>query len=97
MPNGHQIDCGERLTIEQVENLYSQMESVMMEYDEIELVADRVQQCDTASLQLILNFQRSSEKSGHKVQWRSPSDPILNVADLLGMTELLGLNEITQQ
>ena len=59
MPEGKQIECGERMTIEQVESLYSQLESAALEHDHIELVADRVQQCDTASLQLILNFLSS--------------------------------------
>ena len=84
------------MTIEKVESLYSQLEQVMIEHDEIELVADRVQNCDTASLQLILNFQRASQKDGHTVRWRNPTAAVTNVAELLGMTQILNLDQIEQ-
>jgi ABC-type transporter Mla MlaB component len=97
MPEGKQIECGERMTIEQVESLYSQLESAALEHDHIELVADRVQQCDTASLQLILNLLRKSKQQGHTVEWVKPSEAILNVAKLLGLLEPLELTQhITQ-
>lgn len=97
MSEGQQIECGERMTIEQVESLYSQLESALLEHDKIELIADRVQQCDTASLQLILNLLRASKSLGHSVRWVKPSPAIINVAGLLGLTESLELTQhITQ-
>jgi ABC-type transporter Mla MlaB component len=102
MPEGKQkvkqIECGERMTIEQVESLYSQLESAALESDHIELIADRVQQCDTASLQLIVNLLRMSKQQGHTVTWLNPSPAIINVAQLLGLIEPLELTQhITQQ
>lgn len=97
MSEGKQIECGERMTIEQVESLYSQVESAALESDRIELIADRVQQCDTASLQLIVNLFRMSKQQGHSVIWVKPSESILNVAKLLGLIEPLELTQhITQ-
>lgn len=97
MPEGQQIECGERMTIEQVESLYSQLESALLEHDHIDLIADRVQQCDTASLQLIVNLLRISKQQGHTVKWVKPSDAIINVAELLGLIEPLELTQhITQ-
>ena len=75
-----QVECGERMTIEQVESLYSQLEIALLEHDQIELIADRVQQCDTASLQLILNLLRISKQQGHTVKWIKPSPAGINVA-----------------
>lgn len=97
MSEGKQIECGERMTIEQVESLYSQIESATLESYRIELIADRVQQCDTASLQLIVNLFRMSKQQGHSVNWVKPSESILNVAKLLGLIEPLELTQhITQ-
>ena len=97
MPEGQQIECGERMTMEQVESLYSQLESALLEHDQIDLIADRVQQCDTASLQLIVNLLRISKQQGHTVRWVKPSEAIINVAELLGLTEPLELTQhITQ-
>lgn len=97
MPEGQQIECGERMTIEQVESLYSQLETALLDHEKIELIADRVQQCDTASLQLIVNLLRASKQQGRSVKWVKPSQAIINVAELLGLTESLELTQhITQ-
>lgn len=97
MSEGKQIECGERMTIEQVESLYGQLESSLVEHDNLELIADRVQQCDTASLQLIVNLFRISKVQGNSIKWVKPSDAIFNVAGLLGLTEELELTQhITQ-
>jgi ABC-type transporter Mla MlaB component len=92
-----QVECGERMTIEQVESLYSQLESALLEHDQIELIADRVQQCDTASLQLILNLLRISKQQGHTVKWIKPSPAVINVAELLGLSEPLELQQYITQ
>ena len=93
MSEGQRVECGERMTIEQVESLYSQLESALLEHDEIELIADRVQQCDTASLQLIVNLFKASKQQGHTVRWVNPSPSIVNVAELLGLIEPLELTQ----
>lgn len=97
MSEGHQVECGERLTIEQVESLYSQLETALLEHEKIELIADRVQQCDTASLQLIVNLMKASKQQGPTVKWVKPSQALINVAELLGLLEPLELTQhITQ-
>ncbi|CCK75394.1 MAG: STAS domain-containing protein [Oleispira antarctica] len=93
MSEGHQVECGERMTIEKVESLYSQLESALLEHGKIELIADRVQQCDTASLQLIVNLLKASKQQGHSVIWIKPSQAIINVAELLGLIEPLELTQ----
>tara|TARA_Y100000782_G_C10124025_1_gene239953 strand:- start:597 stop:890 length:294 start_codon:yes stop_codon:yes gene_type:complete len=97
MSEGKQVECGERMTIEHVESLYSQLESALQESNCVELIADRVQQCDTASLQLILCLFRMSKEQEHIVKWVNPSQSIIDVAELLGLTESLDLTQhITQ-
>lgn len=97
MSKGHQVECGERMTIEQVESLYSRLELALLEGDNIELIADRVQQCDTASLQLIVNLLKTSKQRGHTVTWVKPSPAIVNVAELLGLIEPLELTQYITQ
>ncbi len=97
MPTGQQIECGERMTIEHVESLFGQLESALLEHDQIELVAARVQQCDTASLQLIANLFRLSKARGLSIKWVTPSDTVFNVASLLGLTDALELTQYTTQ
>ena len=89
----HQVECGERMTIEKVESLYGQLELALLEYDNVELIADRVQQCDTASLQLIVNFFKISKQQSRTVKWVKPSQAIINVAELLGLLEPLELTQ----
>jgi ABC-type transporter Mla MlaB component len=97
MSEGQRVECGERMTIEQVESLYSQLESALLAHEKIELVADQVQHCDTASLQLIVNLIKTSKQQGHTVNWIKPSQAIINVAELLGLLEPLELTQhITQ-
>ena len=97
MSEGHQIICSERMTIEKVESFYTELESALSQYTEIELMAEGVQQCDTASLQLIANFIDAAKQQGHLVTWVKPSESIINVAELLGLLEPLELTQhITQ-
>lgn len=97
MSEGHQIVCSERMTIEKVESFYTELESALLEHTEIELIAEGVQQCDTASLQLITHFIDAAKKQGHRVTWVKPSESIINVAELLGLLEPLELTQhITQ-
>lgn len=97
MSEGHQVTCSERMTIEKVESFYTELESALLEHTEIELMAEGVQQCDTASLQLIANFIDASKQHGHRVTWVKPSESIIGVAKLLGLIEPLELTQHVMQ
>ena len=85
------IQCGERLSIERVESLYSEMEMAIREGHDIELAASHVQFCDTAGLQLILGLNRAMMTSGHLLSWNTPADVIYETSALLGLQDSLGL------
>lgn len=97
MSEGQPFDCGEQMTIERIESIYSQLESTLVEHTHSVLVADRVQQCDTASLQLIASFFKAAKIQGHCVQWLNPSSVVINVAELLGLVESLELTQHVTQ
>ncbi|MBT10901.1 MAG: hypothetical protein CMI02_02560 [Oceanospirillaceae bacterium] len=57
------IDCGQRLSIDQAEALFSEAEKSVHHGGEITLDASAVQFCDTAGLQLLLSLQITLEKT----------------------------------
>jgi len=85
------IDCGERLSIDQVESLYVEMEKSIQQGAEILLDAGRVQFCDTAGLQLLLSLQATLEKTGHRIHWDKVADNISETAGYLGLKQALHL------
>ncbi|UXD88236.1 STAS domain-containing protein [Thalassolituus hydrocarboniclasticus] len=87
------IDCGERLSIEQVEKLYASAEQALATAGDISLIAGQVQYCDTAGLQLVLSLQRTLEKTGHRIHWQSVSDSVREISAYLGLTSELNLSE----
>lgn len=91
MTDNAMIECGERLSIEHVEMLYANAEQALATAGNITLIADRVQYCDTAGLQLLLTLQKTLEKTGHKIHWQSVSETVREVSAYLGLTDALNL------
>lgn len=85
------IDCGERLSIENVEQLYSEMESALASGTDIELDGRQVHYCDTAGLQLVVSLRRELQKTGHDIHWSGVSDHLSETASYLGLCSPLGL------
>ncbi|MCT7357467.1 MAG: hypothetical protein COB09_13350 [Thalassobium sp.] len=93
MTDNVMIDCGERLSIEQVETLYANAEQALATAGDISLVAGQVQYCDTAGLQLLLALQKTLEKTGHNLHWQSVSESVREISAYLGLTNELNLSE----
>ncbi|MCY0966043.1 STAS domain-containing protein [Parathalassolituus penaei] len=85
------IQCGERLSIERVESLYSEMETAIRDAADIELAAGQVQFCDTAGLQLILGLFIRLQINSQQLRWAEPSEVIYETSALLGLQDRLGL------
>ncbi|WP_420592034.1 STAS domain-containing protein [Bacterioplanoides sp.] len=86
------INCGERLSIEHVERLYSEMESALTSDADVELNASAVNYCDTAGLQLVVSLRRELQKTGHDIHWTGSSDCLSETAGYLGLCSSLGLS-----
>ncbi len=93
MTDNVMIDCGERLSIEQVETLYANAEQALATAGDISLIAGQVQYCDTAGLQLLLALQKTLEKTGHNLHWQSVSESVREISAYLGLTNELNLSE----
>lgn len=87
------INCGERLSIEHVERLYSEMEQALASGADVELEASQVHYCDTAGLQLVVVLRRALQKTGHDILWQGSSDNLLETAGYLGLHTSLGLSD----
>lgn len=53
--------------------------------------ASGVEEVDTAGMQLILSLVNQLHSQSLKTEWHSPSDVVLQTADILGMSEALAL------
>jgi len=85
------INCGERLSIEHVERLYSEMESALTSDADVELDGSQVHYCDTAGLQLVVSLRRELQKTGHDIHWSGSSENLSETAGYLGLCSPLGL------
>ncbi|MAD45739.1 MAG: hypothetical protein CMH98_12100 [Oceanospirillaceae bacterium] len=90
------IDCGQRLSIDQAEALFSEAEKSVHHGGEITLDASAVQFCDTAGLQLLLSLQITLEKTGHRIHWHSLSDAVRETAGYLGLSRALHITDNTE-
>ncbi len=50
----------------------------------------RVEEVDTAGLQLLLAMRRSADAAGSTIEWRSPSAALVRAARNLALTDALG-------
>lgn len=87
-----QVSCGERLSIDRVEQLLSEFEQAVSQGDDIELQAEHVVYCDTAGLQLVISLKDALSKTNHNVSWNKPPEVLKATADYLGLAEKLQLS-----
>lgn len=57
--------------------------------------ASGVEEIDTAGMQLILSLVNQLHSQSLKTKWHSPSNVVLQTADILGMSEALALPSTT--
>lgn len=57
----------------------------------IELTASGLERIDTAGLQLLVVFLRTARDRGLTLRWSDVGSPLMNSAQLLGLTEALEL------
>lgn len=89
MTQVHTLQCGERLSIDQVERLHTEIEEALRDGQGIELNAHQVQFCDTAGLQMLLALKRQMAETETTLGWVSVSPSVVQTAELLGLKQLL--------
>jgi len=77
--------------INNAEALKQSMLAQINEDESIFLDGSSVSQLDTAGIQLLYAFVQEATLRNKPVQWSNPSEKLIEVAELLGMREKLGL------
>ncbi|HSG02595.1 MAG TPA: STAS domain-containing protein [Marinobacterium sp.] len=61
----------------------------------VRIDASAVEEIDTAGMQLILSLVNQLHSQSLTTEWHSPTDVLLQTADILGMSEALALPSTT--
>lgn len=88
------LALGEVLDISTSGELKASLVNALGSDAQVVLEADSIEKADTAALQLLSAFVNDAKAKGLAVQWRQPSAVLLRSAELLGLTEFLGLSEL---
>jgi len=79
--------------IQNVSDLHQQIFAVYQQHDKIEIDASEVSSIDTSSLQLLLVLKHSAMNDNKEVSFDFPSERFIEAAELLGMSEMLGVDK----
>lgn len=71
------LDLGSKCTIVRVEDLHSQLEDLLQGGTHIEIDASKLEQCDTATFQLLASFHDALKAEGRELSWQKPSEQTL--------------------
>lgn len=85
------VDCGETLDISRVSEFYAELKMVLDENQPVDLDCSKIERVDTAGLQLLTVFSQKLKSNSLDLSWIEPSDVLKRSAQLLGLTEELGL------
>lgn len=80
------LDCGEQLTITQLESWYVQCLKILLAGNNVFIDVSRLQRIDTAALQLLYRFQQQAEKYDIQVHWSVMSDSFQDAVSLSGLS-----------
>jgi len=79
------------LSIAQTRATYQHLNEALVRGQPIFLDADKLERLDGAGAQLLLAFCRAARERGLVLEWRRVSPALDHIAQLLGLTELLGM------
>jgi len=81
------------MSIQAVAQLHESLLAALNDSDKIEIDASAVTVVDTACLQLLLILKRTAIKEQKTVVIDFPSEKFIEAADLLGISEMLGVDQ----
>ncbi|MFW5427161.1 MAG: lipid asymmetry maintenance protein MlaB [Methylophagaceae bacterium] len=82
------IDCGDALGISGVGDLHTQILMELSEGYEIQFNVSQVERIDAAALQMLYAFSKEQT-----LEWNEPSEAFIRSAKLLGLAELMNLED----
>ena len=87
----HSLTLDSVVVINNAGSLYQTLAEIDDDSD-VTIDASAVEMIDTAVLQLLFAFTRKVQAGNHRVSWKNPSDEFISRADLLGLSQHLGIN-----
>lgn len=77
--------------IAQAEIMYQEIKGLLSSIDEIKIDGSAVEMIDASALQLLMALVNECKSQGKKISWHNNSDKIRDSANLLNLTESLGI------
>lgn len=72
-----------------INNLHGRLKKCADRQVNVNLLAEKVESIDAATLQLLLSFVRQIRSNGNSVNWQLPSQTMLDSAGLIGVRDEL--------
>ncbi|MFT7234806.1 MAG: anti-anti-sigma regulatory factor [Methylophagaceae bacterium] len=86
------IACGETLDITDMNALYPQLLTALLEQKQLVFDCSEVERIDASALQMLYAFSKASSLHGYKASWDNPSQSFINSAQLLGVATEMGIS-----
>lgn len=86
-----EIKCEPRLDISIAANFRNDLIKILDGTESVEIDVTHVEHADTAMMQLFAAFSIKAKEQALDVQWKQPSEAFIRSANLLGLTDLLGV------
>ena len=84
------------LTIQSVAADHARLSELLESVESpVTIDASSIEEIDTAGMQLVLSLVNQLHSQSFDTQWQSPTDVLLQTADVLGMSEALALPSST--
>lgn len=81
----------EQMIINNVEQIFRDLDKLMKSGDEVIFDISKVAKADTACLQLLCVMQKSLNELGHQITWQGNSEALKATARTVGVLEFLQL------
>ncbi len=90
------FSLGEAIVIANVQVWHEKMLAAISDQDEIILDGCEIEHIDGTGLQLLVAFMKEAVARNVSISWRSASDVLRQNATQLGLTEILGLDKLSE-
>lgn len=85
------IQLDEILDISHANSIHQRLKTTMNAGENCVLDGSAVEHVDTAGIQLLFAFIKTSNKQGSQIQWQGVSEKLRSAMDRLGMTREMGV------
>jgi two-component system chemotaxis sensor kinase CheA len=89
------ITCEKVMGVEEATALYPQLLTSLLEEKQVAFDCSQIERIDTAALQMLYAFSKAASLYGSEVRWDNASDAFTTASQLLGLTEIIRVADLT--